>query len=171
MRREAGFAFALEPDGGGPLLSGFVDVLAREADGTVLVVDYKTDRLAEDERRPTLVERGYATQRMVYALAALQDGAPARRGRLRAARAARRAGDRDVHRRPTCRRSPTRCCGLAAGVLAERWPVAERPHRELCGECPGRAPLCSWPERSTLRPAAEAYAESAGTLAGSGGPS
>ena len=61
--------------------------------------------------------------------------------------------------------------GLAEGVLAERWPVAERPHRDLCGECPGRATLCSWPERTTLRSAEEAYAESAGTLAGSGGPS
>jgi hypothetical protein len=61
--------------------------------------------------------------------------------------------------------------GLADGVLAERWPVAEHPHRDLCGECPGRAALCSWPERMTLRPAEEAYAESAGTLAGSGGPS
>jgi hypothetical protein len=49
--------------------------------------------------------------------------------------------------------------------------VAERPHRDLCGECPGRATLCSWPERTTLRSAEEAYAESAGTLAGSGGPS
>ncbi len=28
VRREAGFAFALEPDGAGPLVSGFVDVLA-----------------------------------------------------------------------------------------------------------------------------------------------
>ena len=59
---------------------------------------------------------------------------------------------------------------LAEGVLAEHWPVAEIPHRDLCGECPGRASLCSWPERMTLRPPEEAY-ESAGTLAGSGGPS
>ena len=50
VRREAGFAFALEPGGGGPLVRGFVDVLAREPDGTVLVVDYKTDRLGEETR-------------------------------------------------------------------------------------------------------------------------
>ena len=60
---------------------------------------------------------------------------------------------------------------LAAGVLDERWPVAERPHRELCGDCPGRPALCSWPEAMTLRPAAGAYEDSAGSLAGSGGPS
>jgi hypothetical protein len=54
-------------------------------------------------------------------------------------------------------------------VLDERWPVAEQPHRELCGDCPGRRALCSWPEAMTLRPPADAY--EAGSLAGSGGPS
>jgi hypothetical protein len=52
-------------------------------------------------------------------------------------------------------------------VLSEAWPVTERPHRELCGECPGRKSLCSWPEAVTLRP----YDDSAGTFSGSGGPS
>ena len=75
VRREAGFAFALEPDGGGPLVNGFIDVLAREADGTVLVVDYKTDRLDEDDTPAALIERAYTIQRKVYALAALQEGA------------------------------------------------------------------------------------------------
>jgi hypothetical protein len=67
---------------------------------------------------------------------------------------------------------------LAAGVLAEEWPVADAPHRELCGDCPGRRTLCSWPEEVTLRPAdlagtrgSGAYEASAGTLAGCGGPS
>ena len=75
MRREAGFAFRLDP-AGGALVNGFVDVLAREADGTMLIVDYKSDRLdgAEPE---DVVEAGYATQRIVYALAALREGAPA----------------------------------------------------------------------------------------------
>jgi hypothetical protein len=169
VRREAGFAFALER-GGGPLLSGFVDVLAREADGTVLVVDYKTDRLAEGESPAELVERAYTTQRMVYALAALQDGAPG----VEVAYALLERPAEPVCATYTQADVPALAdalLGLAAGVLAERWPVAERPHRELCGECPGRATLCSWPERTTLRPAADAYAESAGTLAGSGGPS
>ena len=75
VRREAGFAFRLDP-AGGALVNGFVDVLAREADGTMLIVDYKSDRLdgAEPE---AVVEAGYATQRIVYALAALREGAPA----------------------------------------------------------------------------------------------
>ena len=57
-------------------MTGVVDVLARAPDGAVLVVDYKSDRLGEAEPAE-VVERDYATQRIVYALAALRDGAPA----------------------------------------------------------------------------------------------
>jgi ATP-dependent helicase/nuclease subunit A len=170
IRREAGFAFALERDGGGPLLTGFVDVLAREPDGTVLVVDYKTDRLAEDEEPEQLIARAYATQRMVYALAALDDGAE----RVEVAYALLERPGEPVTATFTQADAPALAgalLDLAAGVLAERWPVAEQPHRELCGECPGRATLCSWPEELTLRPTVEVYDDSAGTLAGSGGPS
>jgi ATP-dependent exoDNAse (exonuclease V) beta subunit len=170
LRREAGFAFALEHDGGGPLLTGFIDVLAREPDGTVLVVDYKTDRLDEDEEPEALIDRAYATQRMVYALAALNDGAE----RVEVAYALLERPAEPVRATFTQADVPALAdalLDLAAGVLGERWPVAERPHRELCGECPGRAALCSWPEAMTLRPGAEAYDGSAGTLAGSGGPS
>ncbi len=169
IRREAGFAFALERGGGGPLLTGFIDVLAREPDGTVLVVDYKTDRLDEDEEPEALIGRAYATQRMVYALAALDDGAE----RVEVAYALLERPGEPVSATFTQADAPALAgalLDLADGVLAERWPVAEQPHRELCGECPGRAALCSWPEEQTLRPAEAAY-ESAGTLAGSGGPS
>jgi ATP-dependent helicase/nuclease subunit A len=108
---------------------------------------------------------------MVYALAALNDGAE----RVEVAYALlERPGD-PVSATFTRADAPALAgalLDLASGVLAERWPVAEQPHRELCGECPGRATLCSWPEAMTLRPAAEVYDEdSAGTLAGSGGPS
>src|SRR4029077_20286783 len=74
VQREAGFGFALEPDGAGQLVSGFVDVLATHADGSALVIDYKTDRVTDDPR--VLIERDYATQRLIYALAALRNGAP-----------------------------------------------------------------------------------------------
>ena len=164
LRREAGFAFALEPGGGGPLVTGFIDVLAHEPDGTALVVDYKTDRLGE-EPPEALVERAYTTQRMVYALAALQDGA----ARVEVAYALLERPDVPVSATFEAGDAPALAdalLSLAGGVLAEEWPVAEEPHRELCGECPGRRTLCSWPEAMTLRP----Y-ESAGTLAGSGGPS
>jgi ATP-dependent exoDNAse (exonuclease V) beta subunit len=165
VRREAGFAFAMEPGGGGPLVSGFVDVLAREADGTALIVDYKTDRL-DGEEPAALVERDYRTQRMVYALAALQDGAP----RAEVAYCLLERPGEPVTATFEQADAPALADALlrlAGGLLREEWPVAAEPHRDLCGDCPGRAALCSWPEAMTLRPA---YA-SAGSLTGSVGPS
>ena len=166
VRREAGFAFRLDP-AGGALVNGFVDVLAREADETMLIVDYKSDRL-EGAEPAAVVEAGYATQRIVYALAALREGAPAVEvaycflERPEVAVAARFA-QRDV---PALAERLTQ---LAEGVLEGRHPVAAEPHRGLCGDCPGREKLCSWPEEMTLRePPAQA---SAGTFSGSGGPS
>ena len=64
-------AFTFEHDG--VLLHGRLDVLHR-ADGRALVVDYKTNSLAEawpDE----IVERDYRLQRLVYALACFRAGA------------------------------------------------------------------------------------------------
>ncbi len=149
-------------------MTGFVDVLARERDGTVLIVDYKTDRLGE-ETPAALVERDYTTQRKVYALAALHAGAP----RVEVAYSLLERPAEPVSATYAAADAPALADALlrlSAGVLAERWPVAERPHRELCGDCPGREALCSWPEAMTLRPAADAYEDSAGSLAGSGGP-
>ena len=59
-----------------PLLTGFVDVIAYEADGAALIVDYKSDRVG-DADLDELVEAGYGVQRRIYALAALRAGAPA----------------------------------------------------------------------------------------------
>jgi len=169
VRREAGFAFALSLDGGGPLVTGVVDVMARERDGGVLIVDYKTDRLG-DESPEQLVERDYATQRKVYALAALHAGAR----RVEVAYSVLERPADPVALAFTDADAPAltdALLRLAEGVLAEAWPVAERPHRELCGDCPGRRALCSWSEAMTLRPAAAAYEDSAGSFDGSGGPS
>jgi ATP-dependent helicase/nuclease subunit A len=165
VRREAPFAFPLDP-AGGALVTGVVDVFARAADGRVLVVDYKSDRLGEAEP-DAVVARDYATQRVVYALAALRDGAP----EVDVAYAFLERPDAPVTETFTVRDVPAlaeRLTNLAEGVLEGRHPVAAEPHRALCGDCPGRATLCSWPESMTLREPAQA---SAGTLAGSGGPS
>ena len=131
VRREAGFAFALEPGGGGPLVTGFVDVLAREPDGT------RADRRLQDRparrgrgRPAALVERAYATQRMVYALAALQRRRAARRGRLLPARAARASrSSRDVHagRRARARRRAARARRRACSPSAGRSPTQPAP--------------------------------------------
>ena len=146
VRREAGFAFALGPTAAGRSSPVSSTCSRARPTGRVLVVDYKTDRLAEDETPAQLVERAYTTQRMVYALAALNDGAPG----VEVAYALTERPDEPVTATFTQADVPALAdalLGLAGGVLAERWPVAERPHRELCGECPGRATLCSWPER------------------------
>ena len=153
VRREASFSFPLDP-AGGALVTGVVDVLARAPDGAVLVVDYKSDRLGEEEPA-VVVERDYATQRIVYALAALRDGAPA----VEVAYAFLERPDAPVSATFTARDVPAlaeRLTNLAEGVLEGRHPVAAEPHRALCGDCPGRARLCSWPESMTLREPAAA---------------
>jgi ATP-dependent helicase/nuclease subunit A len=162
VRREAPFAFTAGTGGDGPLVRGVLDVLAEEPDGTLLVVDYKSDRLAGAEPGD-VVERDYATQRTVYALAALEHGAP----RVEVAHV--------FLERPAEPSARTYAASDAAalteqlldlgrGILDERWPVTATPHRELCADCPGRRTLCSWPERVTLQ-------SSAGSLAGISGPS
>jgi ATP-dependent helicase/nuclease subunit A len=69
VRPELGFAF--EHDG--VLLHGRLDVFAQR-DGSVLVVDYKTNRL-EDLSPEDALEEDYAIQRLVYALAGFRAGA------------------------------------------------------------------------------------------------
>jgi ATP-dependent helicase/nuclease subunit A len=178
VRREAGFAFGLEPGGGGPLVNGFVDVMAAEPTGR-LIVDYKSDRL-EGAEPHEVVERDYATQRVVYALAALRDGAP----RVDVAYCFLERPAEPVIRTFTAAEAPAlaeQVTTLARGVLDERYPVTDTPHRELCADCPGLRALCSHPEERTLGPApgagparaggAAPGQTSAGTLAGSGGPS
>jgi ATP-dependent exoDNAse (exonuclease V) beta subunit len=149
VRREAPFAFALEPGAAGPLVVGVLDVLATEADGTALIVDYKTDRL-EGARPADVVDAGYGTQRAVYALAALRAGAP----RAEVAYCFLEAPEEPVRTTFGPEDAPAladRVAELARGVLAEEYPVTERPHRDLCGDCPGRRALCSYDEAMTLR--------------------
>jgi hypothetical protein len=164
VRREHPFALMLEAapagepqapgDGGGAgtgsLLTGVVDVMADEDGGSVLIVDYKTDRL--DGADPvTALGDHYHVQRSVYALAALRSGARQvevahcfleRPADLASARF--EAGD--VERLEAELRS------LATELGLGRFPVAAQPHRELCLTCPARRSLCSWEESMTLRP-------------------
>ena len=71
-RPEVPFAFEV----GGVLFRGRFDVFGREADGSALVVDFKTNRLADREAQDVM-DRTYAVQVTTYALAALRTGAPA----------------------------------------------------------------------------------------------
>jgi ATP-dependent helicase/nuclease subunit A len=147
VRREHPFAFALSPRE--PLITGVIDLLAVEGDGAHVVFDYKSDRVAPETDLEQLVEREYAIQRQLYALAVLREGAEAvaivhwflERGEWVEARYD--AGDRAQLQRT-----------LAARVASAReqpFTVSARPHRGLCLTCPARSGLCSWPEDWTLR--------------------
>jgi ATP-dependent exoDNAse (exonuclease V) beta subunit len=165
VRREAAFAFALDAPSIGPLVTGFLDVIAVEADGTVLIVDYKTDRLGESDPEEA-VERGYAIQRAVYALAALRNGAR----RVDVAYCFLERPEVPVAATFTEPEAlETVLTANAAGILGEDWSVTPDPHRELCADCPGQPALCSYPEELTLRP--RDYSSSFASLTGSGGPS
>jgi hypothetical protein len=148
VRREAPFAFTADPGGTGPLVIGYLDVLAEEPDGGVLVVDYKSHRL-EGREPAEVVALDYATQRTVYALAALRHGAP----HVEVAFVFTERPAEPVSARYEARDAAElgeRLLGLARGVLEERWEVTDHPHRDLCADCPGRRALCSWPEQATL---------------------
>ena len=148
VRREHPFAFSLGP--GEPLITGVIDLLADEPDGGQLVLDYKSDRVAPDADLGELVEREYAIQRLLYALAVLRQGAVAveivhwfleRPGEWVAARYT--AAERlELEQRLAARLARARTRPFA---------VTQRPHRALCLTCPGRAGLCSWGEAETLR--------------------
>ncbi len=148
VRREHPFAFSLA--GEQPLISGFIDLLAEERDGGSLVLDYKSDRVDRASDLGALVEREYGIQRLLYALAALREGA---------------AQVEVVHwflERPhewvsacyTAAERPALEQRLAAHVERARargFAVSDTPHRVLCLTCPGRAGLCSWNESETMR--------------------
>ena len=135
VTREAGFQFALDPDGSGPLVRGFVDVLATEPDGTHLVIDYKTDHVSEEDTPEAYVQRHYETQKLVYALAALRAGAP----RVEVAYCLLERPDEPLRGRspPRTRRTSSRA--------SRRWPTASsrttiRSPTHRTASCAERAP-------------------------------
>ncbi len=147
VRREHPFAFAL--GSGEPLINGVIDLVANEADGTRLVLDYKSDRVGPDADLEELVAREYAIQRLLYALAVLREGATEveivhwflEREEWVSARY--RAGERLALEEQLAQR--------IARARELRFAVSEVPHRGLCLTCPGRTGLCSWSESETLR--------------------
>ncbi len=130
------------------LLRGTFDVIATESDGTVLIVDYKTDAVDPGADLAARVERDYSLQRLVYALAALDAGAELVEvahcflnlpDRVVSARFA--AADRRALRTSWPRGSP-RCEPPRSSHVD--------PGPERCGTCPGCARLCSYEESVTL---------------------
>jgi ATP-dependent exoDNAse (exonuclease V) beta subunit len=151
VAREERFAFMLGDPGIGVLVVGALDVLAREAGGRSLVVDYKTDRL--DGADPAgVVQRQYGAQRLIYALAALRSGA----ARVEVAHVFLEMPDRPVsatYESQDAADLERELTALAAGVLSEEFRVTELPYREICQGCPAEGGLCSWPLDMTRRSA------------------
>jgi ATP-dependent helicase/nuclease subunit A len=158
VRREQRFAFALDGDHGLPMFVGALDVLAREPAGPgrgdrLVVVDYKTDRLA-GVSPAGVVARGYAVQQLVYALAALHAGA----AEVEVIHCFLELPDAPVlarFARDDLGELNGRLRALAAGVVQRRFAVAPDPHRRLCGGCPAEDGLCSWPRELTRRESPE----------------
>jgi ATP-dependent helicase/nuclease subunit A len=147
VRREEVFAFALR--GEQELVRGFLDVAAIEPDGTLLIVDYKSDWLVDGTDLAAQIERDYSVQRLVYALAGLASGAPA----VEVAHCFLRRPELVLATRFEAAERPLLEELLAARLAplrAGHFEVSADPNRERCGSCPGRARLCSHEEVLTL---------------------
>jgi ATP-dependent exoDNAse (exonuclease V) beta subunit len=151
IRREQRFAFVLAA--GSPMVSGVLDVLAREAPDAALVVDYKTDHLGGADPERTVQER-YAGQRLIYAVAALRSGV----GSVEVAHLFLERPDRPVARVFTRSELPSLEHELeqrAGGILRREFMVSQEPQRSLCRGCPAEGGLCSWPRELTRRQAVD----------------
>jgi ATP-dependent helicase/nuclease subunit A len=148
VRREHPFAFALDSDG--PLITGVIDLLASEADGGCLILDYKSDRVDPQADLEALVTEEYGIQRLLYALAVLREGA----GKVEIVHWFLERPSEWVGASYTAPERDALEQRLAAHVAQARestFSVSSRPHRGLCLTCPGRAGLCSWGDEETLR--------------------
>jgi hypothetical protein len=148
VRLEHPFAFGLGADA--PLVTGVIDALCAEDDGTALVVDYKSDRLEPGSDPQAIVERDYAVQRLLYALAVLREGALV----VEVAHWFLERPLEPATVRYTAAERPALESELAARLRADwqdPFAVSPRPHRALCLTCPGRGGMCSWSEEETMR--------------------
>ena len=149
VRREERFRFMLGT--AGVLVGGVFDVIAREAGGRTLVVDYKTDRLDGADPQ-ALADRAYGTQRLVYALAALRAGAAV----VEVVHTFLELPQRPAVATYTREQMPAledELSALAGGVLRREFTVTEAPQRDVCDGCPAEGGLCSWPLEMTRREA------------------
>jgi ATP-dependent helicase/nuclease subunit A len=150
LRREHPFSISLGSSE--PLLVGVVDLLVREPDGSLLIVDYKSDRVYPEEDLEQVVQLEYGLQRLVYALAALHSGAP----RVQIAHWFLERphepvlADFDADEREA---TSEQLLERLRGLRERGYATAEVPHRGICLTCPGRAKLCSWGEEHTMREA------------------
>jgi ATP-dependent helicase/nuclease subunit A len=149
-RNEHPFAFSLGPaHPGEPLVTGVLDLIVEQPDGSSLIVDYKSDRLAGGEDLEQLVQRDYGFQRLLYALAAIEDGArEVEVAHWFLERPEEWVAARFVTDEQHCLRE--QLLARVARARAKGFAVTGAPHRAICLTCPGRGGLCSWGEIRTM---------------------
>jgi RecB family exonuclease len=147
VMREQRFGFLHEQ----LLITGAFDVIAIEPEGRTLVVDYKSDRLAAEDPA-AVVSREYATQQLIYALAALRAGA----SEVEVVHVFLEAPESPVSVTFTgeqARELEVSLSERTRGLRERHYPVTETPHRGVCHGCPAEGGLCSWPLEMTRRTA------------------
>ncbi|HEX2358811.1 MAG TPA: UvrD-helicase domain-containing protein [Solirubrobacterales bacterium] len=132
---------------GGSLVRGSIDLVARRPDGSVCVVDYKTDRL--DGREPASAATRYGVQRDLYALAASAGGIPVQTAYVFLERPGDPVLETFAEDELAAARSRTEA--VLERLSAGRFDVTDRPHRALCHDCPARARLCSHGTEAQMR--------------------
>jgi ATP-dependent exoDNAse (exonuclease V) beta subunit len=145
VSREQRFAFPV----GETLITGVFDVIAQDRPGHLLVLDYKSDRLAGVDPAVVVAER-YLAQRLIYALAALKLGAPA----VEVVHLFLEAPEDPVAAEFGAAEIPELEAALAAriaGVLSGDFRVTDAPGRRSCDGCPAQGGLCSYPLALTTR--------------------
>ena len=133
------------------MIRGVFDAIAQERDGRILVVDYKTDRIADADPEAVVTE-SYATQRVIYALAALRTGAR----QVEVLHAFLERPEDPVAARFEAADTvalEAELGKLAGNLLDDEFRVTQSPHRSVCHGCPAEGGLCSWPLSATRRTA------------------
>jgi ATP-dependent helicase/nuclease subunit A len=132
---------------GGTLIRGSIDLLAVRPDGSVLVVDYKTDRL--EDRDPVEIVSRYSIQRDLYALAAAARGTPVETAYVFLERP--EGPVRESFDEAGLEAARTRVESLLERLAAGRFDVTDHPHKALCADCPARERLCSHNTAAQMR--------------------
>jgi ATP-dependent helicase/nuclease subunit A len=129
----------------GSLVRGKIDLLAEAADGARLVVDYKTDRLDEEEPAERMAH--YESQKLIYALAAGGKDFPVRTAYV----FLERPGEPIVTllSPEEVKAGEQRLAEVAGRIEAGEFEVSSEPGARLCRGCPARAHLCSHPPELT----------------------
>jgi ATP-dependent helicase/nuclease subunit A len=131
----------------GTLVRGSIDLLVERPDGSVLVVDYKTDRL--NGRDPSETASRYSVQRDLYALAAAARGTPVETAYVFLEQP--EPSVREQFGEAELESARGRIEALLQRLAAGRFEVTDRPHRALCLDCPARERLCSHDTAAQMR--------------------